>query len=62
VKRSLDLFKLFGTVIIETKDAIDALEDTKDAAKETSDSVDKLGEESKKSGKKVRNCPCQSAT
>ena len=51
MKRSLDLFKLFGTVIIETKDAIDALEDTKDAAKETSDSVDKLGEESKKSGK-----------
>ena len=51
MKRSLDLFKLFGTVIIETKDAIDALEDTKDAAKETSDSVDKLAEESKKSGK-----------
>lgn len=51
MKRSLDLFKLFGTVIIETKDAIDALEDTKDAAKETSDSVGELGDKSKKSGK-----------
>ena len=51
MKRSLDVFKLFGTVVIETKEAIDALEDTKDAAKETGDSVDELGNKSKKSGK-----------
>ena len=47
----MDLFKLFGTVIVETKEAIDALDETSDAAKETSDSIGDLGNESKKSGK-----------
>ena len=51
MKRSLDIFKLFGTVIVENKDAIDSLEETKEAAKETSDSVGDLGKESKNSGK-----------
>lgn len=51
MKRSLDLFKLFGTVIIETKDAIDALEETADKAEEASESVDDLGSESKAAGK-----------
>ena len=47
----MDIFKLFGTVIVETKDAIKALEETKDAAKEAGDSVGDLGSESKKAGK-----------
>ena len=47
----MDIFKLFGTVIVETKDAIKALEETKDAAEETGDSVGDLGSESKKAGK-----------
>ena len=50
-ERSLDLFKLFGTVIVETKEAIDALDEASDAAKETSDSIGDVGTESKKSGK-----------
>jgi hypothetical protein len=47
----LDIFKLFGTVVVETKEAIEALEETKNAAKETGDSVGDLGSESKKAGK-----------
>jgi hypothetical protein len=45
------MFKLFGTVIVETKEAIESLEETKDAAKETGESVGELGSESKKAGK-----------
>jgi hypothetical protein len=47
----LDLFKIFGRIIIDNDEAIDALEETTDKAEEASESVDDLGSESKKSGK-----------
>jgi hypothetical protein len=47
----LELFKLFGTVIVEAKDAIEALQDTSKQAEKTSDSVGEVGNESKKAGK-----------
>lgn len=47
----MDLFKLFGTVIVETRDAIESLQDTSKEAEKTSDSVGDLGSESKKAGK-----------
>ena len=50
-ERSLELFKLFGTVVVEIKDAIDALQDTTKEAEKTSDSVGELGDKSKKAGK-----------
>ena len=47
----MDLFKLFGTVIVETKDAIESLQDTSKEAEKTSESVGEVGRESKKAGK-----------
>ena len=47
----MELFKLFGTVIVEAKDAIEALQDTSKEAEKTSDSVGEVGKESKKAGK-----------
>lgn len=47
----MELFKLFGTVIVEAKDAIEALQDTSKEAEKTSDSVGDVGTESKKAGK-----------
>ena len=47
----MELFKLFGTVIVEAKDAIEALQDTSKEAEKTSDSVGEVGKESKKTGK-----------
>ena len=47
----MDFFKLFGEVVVDTKDAIDSLDETKDAAKDTADSLGDMGDESKKSGK-----------
>lgn len=47
----MEIFKLLGEVIVDTKEAIDSLGETKDAAEEASGSVDDLGNESKKSGK-----------
>ncbi len=50
-ERSLELFKLFGTVVVETKEAIESLQDTSKEAEKTSDSVGELGDKSKKAGK-----------
>lgn len=47
----MDVFKLFGRVIIDHNKAIDSLEEISDEAKEASESVDDLGDKSKKAGK-----------
>lgn len=49
--RPLELFELFGKVIVDAKSAIDALEDTTDKAEETAESVESVGNESEKAGK-----------
>lgn len=46
----MDLFKLFGTVLVENKDAIDALAETADEAENTGKSADKIGDGFKKNG------------
>ena len=51
----MDLFKLFGTVIIETKEAIESLRDTSDEAEKTSDSAKKIGSDFSKSGKQTKD-------
>lgn len=50
----MDVFKLFGQVIIETKDAIKALEETADEAKNTGESADKIGEGFHKNGEATK--------
>lgn len=50
-ERSLELFKLFGEVVVNAKDAIDALSETTDKAEETAGSVGDVGKESKQAGK-----------
>ena len=47
----MDVFKLFGRIIINNEEAIDALEETADKAEEASESVDDLGNESRQTGK-----------
>lgn len=47
----MELFKLFGEVVINAKDAIDALDETTDKAEETAESVGDVGKESKQAGK-----------
>lgn len=47
----MDVFKLFGRIIISNEEAIDALEETADKAEEASESVDDLGNESRQAGK-----------
>lgn len=49
----MKLFKLFGEVVMDVKEAIEALEETTGKAEETGDSVGKLGKESQKSGKQT---------
>ena len=47
----MDIFKLFGTVVIDNEKAVDALEETADRAEEAGESIDDMGNESKESGK-----------
>ena len=47
----MDIFKLFGTVIVETKDAIESLQETSKEAEKTSESAEKVGNGFTKSGK-----------
>lgn len=50
-ERTLELFKLFGEVVVNVKDAVDALDQTTDKAEETAESVGEVGKESKQAGK-----------
>lgn len=47
----MELFKIFGNIIVKTADAIEALQDTSKEAEKTGDSIGEVGEKSKKSGK-----------
>ncbi len=47
----MEIFKLFGEVVVNAKDAIDALDETTDKAEETAESVGDVGKESKQAGK-----------
>lgn len=47
----MEIFKLFGEVVVNAKDAIDALDETTEKAEETAESVSDVGKESKQSGK-----------
>lgn len=50
MKRSLELFKILGKVIVENKEAIDALSETAEEAENTGKSADKIGDGFKKNG------------
>lgn len=47
----MELFKLFGSLIIDNEKAMDALEETVEKAEEAGDSIDDMGSECSKSGK-----------
>ena len=47
----MDLFKLFGTVVVKIDEAIEALNETSEEAKKAGEDVEDLGDKSKKSGK-----------
>lgn len=47
----MELFKLFGEVVVNVKDAVNALDETTDKAEETAESVGEVGKESKQAGK-----------
>ncbi len=46
----MDIFKLFGEVVVDTKKAIDALNETADEAEKTGESAKKIGDGFKKNG------------
>jgi hypothetical protein len=50
-ERPLEIFKLFGEVVVNAKDAIEALGETSEKAEETAESVGDVGKESKQAGK-----------
>ena len=50
----MDIFKLFGTVIVENKDAIKAIQETAQEAEETGESAKKMGDGFSESGKKTK--------
>lgn len=52
-ERSLELFKLVGTIIVESKEAIEALRDTSEEARDAGEDISKTGEQSKKSGNNI---------
>ncbi len=54
-ERSLDFFELFGTVVVENKDAINALSETSDEAEKTGESAKKIGDGFKKSGEVTKS-------
>lgn len=51
----MEIFKLFGEVVVNAKDAIEALNETTEHAEETAESVGDVGKESKQAGKTTTN-------
>ena len=54
-ERSLNLFKLFGSVVVKIDEAIEALNETSEEAKKAGEDVEELGDKSKKSGKVTKD-------
>lgn len=52
-ERPLELFKLVGTIIVESKEAIEALRETSEEAKDAGEDISKTGEQSKLSGNNI---------
>lgn len=51
----MDFFELFGTVVVENRDAIDALTETADEAEKTGESAKKIGDGFTKSGEATKS-------
>ena len=51
----MDFFQLFGTVVVETKEAIDALKNTADEAEKTGKSAEKVGDGFSDASKKTKS-------
>lgn len=49
-ERSLELFNIFGRLVVDNEKAVDALEETSQEAERTSESIGEVGSETKKTG------------